>query len=64
MGWSTGTELLGHIIKDIPKALPHRKEVFKILITNFEDFDADGLYELRGEDSDFDAALEELYPDE
>lgn len=61
MSWSTGSCLMSDIISDLAFIDDDelRKEVFKILINNFENYDCDSLYECEGEDPMFDAAFKE-----
>jgi len=67
MGWSSGSRLMTDIIFDLKKSeidFDERKEVYKILIENFEHFDCDTLDECVGEDNAFDAIWNELNPEE
>ena len=65
MGWASGSELLGDVILSTQKVVPkrHRKELYKLFINHFEQFDCDTIGECTGLDPLFDQALKELYPD-
>jgi len=65
MGWASGSGLLGDIILSTQKVVPkkHRKELYKLFVNHFEQYDCDTIDECRGIDSEFDKALEELYPE-
>ncbi len=66
MGWSTGSSLMRDIIKAVKvTSLPffERKVLYTKLIDAFESQDWDTQDEATGLDKAFDAALQELYPD-
>ncbi len=65
MGWASGSELLGDVILSTQKVVPkrHRKELYKLFINHFEQFDCDTICECEGLDPEFDKALKELYRD-
>ncbi len=65
MGWSSGSELFGEVIKavtDRVSSVEDRKAIYKKLIPAFEDQDWDTQDECMGEDPAFDAAIKELHP--
>ena len=65
MGWASGSGLLGDIILSTQKVVPkrHRKELYKLFVNHFEQYDCDTINECTGIDPEFDKALEELYPE-
>lgn len=66
MGWGSGAGVMSEVIAAIRPHLPDdsvRKEIYKALITAFEESDWDTQQDCEGEDIAFDAALEELHPD-
>jgi hypothetical protein len=65
MGWASGSELLGDVVLSTQKVVPKRfrKELYKLFINHFEQFDCDTIDECKGLDPLFDEALKELYPD-
>jgi hypothetical protein len=65
MGWASGSELLGDVVLSTQKVVPKRfrKELYKLFINHFEQFDCDTICECEGLDPLFDQALKELYPD-
>lgn len=66
MGWSSGSDLMDSVIFALKpvKDAAVRRGVYAVLIPAFEDMDCDTLYECRGEDKAFDAALDNANPDE
>lgn len=65
MGWASGSGLLGDIILSTQKVVPkrHRKELYKLFVNHFEQYDCDTINECTGKDPEFDKALEEMYPE-
>lgn len=65
MGWCTGSGLLGDIIMSTKKVVPtkHRKELYKLFVNHFENYDCDTIHECCGIDKQFDEALKEMYPE-
>ena len=65
MSWKSGSSLMSSIIhkmKDTELDDELRKEVYIILIEEFEDYDCDSLYECVDEDEAFKAAFNDLHP--
>lgn len=64
MGWSTGSSIFDEIMTVLEKNVPDfqsRVDIYKELITIFEDYDCDTLYEChKSGDEAFDEAWEEL----
>lgn len=59
MGWASGSSLAAGIIQDLRETAvdeDSRVEIYKVLITNFEDFDCDTMSECLGDDPAFDRA--------
>lgn len=65
MGWASGSGLLGDIVLSTQKVVPkrHRKELYKLFINHFEQYDCDTCAECEGIDPEFDKAIKELYPE-
>ena len=65
MGWASGSELLGDVVLSTQKVVPKRfrKELYKLFINHFEQFDCDTICECEGLDPLFDEVLKELYGD-
>lgn len=64
MGWSSGSGLMSDVIKSVKKHVPDedaRKAIYKPLIKSWEQEDCDTLYECKGMDPAFDAALPKKY---
>jgi len=67
MGWGTGTSLMQDIVIALNEKFPDdaelRKQIYHILITEFENYDADNLCEI-DDDEIFKAAFDEINPPE
>ena len=66
MGWSSGSRLFSDVISTISDNVKDddaRREIYRDLITAFEDMDCDTLSECMGEDAVFDEIFREMNPD-
>jgi hypothetical protein len=66
MGWSSGSSLMGNIIRRSQKldiSFGQMVELYLILIESFEDRDWDCIDEVMGLDPAFDKAAKILHPD-
>jgi hypothetical protein len=66
MSWKSGSSLMENIIGDFIEQFPDdlRKEIYEILINNFENFDCDTLYQCCDDDEAFEEAFYSIHPDE
>jgi len=63
MSWKIGSSLMSDIIDELKDRIHDdliREEVYSVLIEAFQDRDCDSLDECYGEDSAFDAALDDI----
>jgi hypothetical protein len=64
MGWGSGSEIMEEIMMTLPdliKDTETRKNIYKTLISAFEDHDWDTQDEVRDIDKAYDKALNELH---
>jgi hypothetical protein len=68
MSWASGSSLISNIIEALDASefdfdFENKKEFFKVLIEAFEDRDCDTTNECLGEDTAFDEAYYEVFPE-
>lgn len=67
MGWATGSGLMSDIIENLNETdldEEARMKVYEVLISSFETYDCDTLYECTGTDNAFDEIFYSMYPPE
>jgi hypothetical protein len=65
MGWSGGSSLFAELIYILKKNVPDdevRREIYEHMVDAFMDQDWDTLDECTGEDDEYDAVYNSLYP--
>lgn len=65
MGWGSGSRLMDELIELLETVVTNeseKKELFKGMITAFEDFDCDTLNECVGRSTAFDEAYSAIHP--